>query len=92
MNKRSEIVKKLKAITGKAGFLRILADIAREDTFSKVKDFELEYSPDMTLYSELGYLAGLMVSQSYEPEKYIEEIDNESFEKQEKEIRKNTDK
>lgn len=88
MNKRSEIIKKLKAITGKAGFLRILADIAREDTFSKVKDFELEYSPDMTLYSELGYLAGLMVSQSYEPEKYIEEIDNESFEKQEEEIRK----
>ena len=88
MNDRSEIIKRLKTITGNVGFLRILADIAREDTFSKVRDFKLEYSPDMTMYSELGYLAGLMVSRSYDPEKYVEEIDNKLFKKQEDEVRR----
>ena len=38
MNNREEIIKELKIIVNSAGFLRVLANIARKDAFLMVND------------------------------------------------------
>ena len=76
MNNREKIIKELKMIANSVGFLRVLANIARKDAFLMVNDDEFKYEPDSIQYSEIGYLIGLMVSESYSLENSIKKIDN----------------
>lgn len=87
MGNREEIIRELKTITEGPGFLRVLANIIREDFFMRSDDFNFQYEIDNILYSEIGYLVGLMVSEAYNPEKSTEEMDNALLEKQEDEVR-----
>ncbi len=86
MNNREKIIKELKMIANSVGFLRVLANIARKDAFLMVNDDEFKYEPDSIQYSEIGYLIGLMVSESYSLENSIKKIDNALLENQEKRI------
>lgn len=86
MNNREEIIKELKIIVNSAGFLRVLANIARKDAFLMVNDDRFKYEPDSIQYSEIGYLIGLMVSEPYSLEKSIMEIDNALLKRREKRI------
>lgn len=86
MGNREEIIKELKIIVNSAGFLRVLANIARQDAFLMADDDWLKYEPDSIQYGEIGYLIGLMVSEPYSLEKSIMEIDSALLEKQEKRI------
>lgn len=86
MGNREEIIKELKIIVNSTGFLRVLANIARQDAFLMADDDWFKYEPDSIQYSEIGYLIGLMVSEPYSLEKSIMEIDSALLEKQEKRI------
>lgn len=87
---RDTIINELKKHVSNEGFLNVLADMIREDSFYKVTPsghIEINES-DSILYSEIGYLIGLSIANNRSIHKLTKQLDNKAIEFEKNKIRK----